>query len=386
MALGLVYFYHYKVGDTILYHEDGALLADIARSDFGNYLKILVSSPATFENWPPLQMQEPRAIILVKAVSLIHLLSFSNYWVTGLYFSFFSFLGAWFLVQQLSSNFKGYTAAAIVAFLFLPSVVFWSSGLIKESIAMASLFFLTAIFLKVWFSERVAAFHWLIVPVAVWLLWNLKYYFAAIFFVVIATSILFKFIYPRLSNSSNLGREFIIWMGLLVIPSMLISLMHPNFYPHRFFSVVVENNKAFTAISDQGDYVKFNDIQPHLASMLANAPWAWVTGLLRPFVWEAGNGLQFVASLENLLLLGLIFIALSDFRSFALSPYRMLVLSLFVYVSLLSIFIALSTPNFGTLSRYRASYIPFFFFILCCSRPVLTILQRSFNRFLPIKR
>jgi len=42
----------------------------------------------------------------------------------------------------------------------------------------------------------------------------------------------------------------------------------------------------------------------------------------------------------------------------------------------LAVFLALSTPNFGTLSRYRVGFIPFFVFLTACGNVLLERLQR----------
>lgn len=386
ILLGVIYLFYYQVGDTILYHEDASLLADIGRADFARYFKILVGSPTSVESWPQFKMQEPRAIILVKLASIIHLLTLNSYWVTGAYFSCLSFFGAWYFLTRLHDHLANTTPAAALSFLFLPSVALWSSGLIKESPAMASLFFLSGVVIRIWFSSKIRFWEWMLAIIAVWLLWNLKYYYAAVFFLTTTTTLLFRLISHRFFHKAPFTSEATIWLTILIIPLAFISFLHPNFYPHRFFTVIAENYNAYWKISDHEDVIHFFNIGPHLLSMVLNAPWACVSGLFRPFVWEAGNVLQWAAALENLLLLALTCVGLSRLPSIAHSQHRILIFAALVYIILLSVFITLSTPNFGTLSRYRTSYIPFFFYLLCCIRPVLTILQRYYHLFLRIER
>jgi hypothetical protein len=58
----------------------------------------------------------------------------------------------------------------------------------------------------------------------------------------------------------------------------------------------------------------------------------------------------------------------------------MLVFSVIVYVSLLCIFLSLSTPNFGTLSRYRVGFISFFFLLVAGRHPLLNKLESWVQR------
>jgi hypothetical protein len=124
---------------------------------------------------------EPRALFFSKIVSVFSLLTVDNYWVIASYFSLFSFLAAWVLVKTIVQYLARYTVPSMVAFLFFPSVVFWTSGLIKESIAVGGLYFLTVFFLRVWFDGRTRPVDVFIVAILLWLCWSLKYYVIAIF-------------------------------------------------------------------------------------------------------------------------------------------------------------------------------------------------------------
>lgn len=384
IALGLVYWLYYGVGDTLAYAQDGATLAAVAKYDPGAYLKFLwTSQPA--QPWPVLQTHEPRALFMVKLVSLFSLVCFDNYWTIALYFSFLAFLGAWFLLRQIALRLPALVPAASIAFLFVPSAVFWSSGVIKESLALAALFFLSGIFLKLWFSEKVTVYQWLVLLLAAWILWSLKYYFAAIFFAVAVGGLLYK-VAARALRPARFGTQLLVWLVVFIIPLGIVMASRPNFHPNRIFTVIVENYHAYSKISSSEDLIRFSTLSPDAVSMAANAPWALFSGLFRPFLWEAHNVLQMAAAVENLFLFVLFCIALSSAWAERRSPHRMLVFSAGMYILLLCVFITLSTPNFGTLSRYRCGYIPYFVFLLLCSPPVLRILQSSFNRLVLFKR
>jgi hypothetical protein len=154
IVLGLVYTYYYTAGDTFQYFNDGSLLAQLARDDLQAYIRFLVSdniAPADIH----LSLSAPRAVYFSKIVSIVSLVAGNNYWMVALYFSFFSFLGCWMLVRHLHRYFPGSTVPAVLAFLFIPSVVFWTSGIIKESLAFASLLILVSLFLKIWMRDRI---------------------------------------------------------------------------------------------------------------------------------------------------------------------------------------------------------------------------------------
>jgi len=377
VCLGLVYTYYYTVADTFVYFEDAGKIASLAHQDFKGYVNFLIlnSNADALE----LSFQEPRALFLAKVTSFFCLITASNYWVTGFYYSFLSFLGAWFLVRTLLKHIPGIRSAALTAFLFLPSAVFWSSGVLKESLALASLYFLAAIVVRVWFDEKLSVSHYVLVAITLLVFWNLKYYYAAVFLPVVFTTILYKFfVRNRLSSSPALS--IFAWLGIFVLPLILVSFLHPNFYPDRLLPVIMENNAAYNALSDPEDVVHFYRLDGGPLSFLMNFPWALFSGLFRPLIWDTSALIQLLPAIENTIILFLFVAACFRYKRYFSSPYQTLLLASTVYVVLLAVLITFSAPNFGTLSRYRAGYNSVFVFIILCNNPLLKYIERSMRR------
>jgi hypothetical protein len=108
--------------------------------------------------------------------------------------------------------------------------------------------------------------------------------------------------------------------------------------------------------------------------------------LFRPFLWESGNLFQFCVALENVILLVLFMVSLRQLPHLMKSPDRLLIVSLIVYSVFLCVFITLSTPNFGTLARYRVGYIPFFALLVMIDNPVIAWFEKFLKRFVPLKQ
>lgn len=377
ICLGLVYTYYYPVSDTFIYFSDALQLVSLARQDFGAYVEFLAftSEPASLQ----LALPEPRALLLTKITSIFSLLTGNNYWTISLYFSFISFLSSWFFVRTLCHFLPGAATAAVVAILFLPSATFWTSGLLKESLAIAALFYPCALILKVWFSDRMRWHHFVLGLLSLWILWNLKYFYVGIFLPVAITTLLYRStIHKRYAMSA--GAELAIWLLILIIPLVLISFMHPNFHFDRVADVLVKNNAAYVRQSDPGDFVRFHNLTPDVPGILINAPWALFSGLFRPLLWEAVSLPQIVAGVENIFLLLFFAVSLLTAGSYRSEPHRLLILAIIVYIILLSVFITISAPNFGTLSRYRVGYISFFAFLILNKNPLTQYVERSITR------
>lgn len=380
IAVGLIYNFYYKVGDTLIFFEDGKVLSELARTDFFDFLRLLFSSHEIFSDYVHIEFKEPRAVFFVKIVSVFSLLSYDSYWVISLYFSFFSFLASWYLVLKINQYFPEAALPAVIAFLFFPTAAFWSAGLLKETLAMASIFFLSQVFIALWFSEKVPLRHWLLIILCAWLTWQLKYYFAAVFFSVAATTLVYKLVTYKLLKLKHFVWEIFLWLLIFIVPILIVMLARPNFHPQRLLHVIVENYNAFNALSAPEDLIRYERLEPNFWRVLANVPWALFSGLFRPLIWESHNLVQFLAGVENLALLLAFAASVVSVRSIVAPQYRMLIFCVVMYIILLCIFLTLSTPNFGTLSRYRVSFLPYFVFILLCSPYNIKILRRSFNR------
>ncbi|HEX6227524.1 MAG TPA: hypothetical protein VFZ52_24070 [Chryseolinea sp.] len=375
ILLGLLYTFYYSIGDTFLYFQDGVRLAALARTDIASYFSFLWAGDDSFPIWSTLAYQQPRAMFLSKVTSLFCLLTADNYWVTSMYFSGIAFVSAWIFVKKIDGRFTQERSAAILGFLFFPSVIFWSAGIIKESLAMASLFFLSFIFLKTWWRQKINGMEWLLIVLALWLVWNLKYYYLAIFLPVVFTALALRYVLSKFIIK-NLAIKILLWCLLFTLPLLIISILHPNFYVERFTDVVVSSYYQFEGISNSEDMIHYKDLKPTPVSMMTNSPWALFSGLFRPFITEARALLQWLIAIENLILLMLATAAVTQTKKLVASPYRLLLFSIIMYSILLCVFLALSTPNFGTLSRYRVGFLPYFVFVISIENPFINKLMR----------
>lgn len=378
LLLGLLYTYYYNGGDTLIYFDDAARFAAAARADFTAYLNVLFSNQG-LPGDVVYGMDEPRALFLVKIASVFHLVTDGSYWLMACYFSLISFLGAWFLVKRITENQPSLHWPAILAFLFLPSVVFWTSGVIKESLVMGALFFVAGVFVRYWFTRSFSIVEGIVSLLSLWVIWKLKYYFAAVLLPVLFATIVFRMINEWFLYRYKTPVKIMVWLLVLVVPTMVMTQLHPNFSPGRFYEVIMENNEAFTQLSDPDDMIHFGKMETGAVSILVNVPLALVSGLFRPGVWEASTILQWAVALENLVISILTLVALWHWKTVKGSKNQLLLLAVFTYVFVLCVFITISTPNFGTLTRYRVGYLPFYVFLVLCNKYVMDVVQRNFT-------
>ena len=183
-----------------------------------------------------------------------------NYWMISLYFSAIAFAGSWYLVKKINDSFEGVQPATILGFLFFPSVVFWSAGIIKESVAMAALFFPLHYFFENMAKRKTTLDRMVFTLTSLWIEWNLKYYYLAIFLPIAFTTFTFQYLLTKFTLK-NLALKVMLWCLIFIIPLLLMSLLHPNFYYERFIEVVVSSYYEFQAISNPEDLIHYDALK-----------------------------------------------------------------------------------------------------------------------------
>jgi hypothetical protein len=239
---------------------------------------------------------------------------------------------------------------------------------------MAGLFIVAAVFLKLWIQKNIKVTEILVGALAFWLLWNLKYYFAGILLIALGGLLLVRIILWIKPIQSPL-KITLLFLLVLIVPLFLVTQLHPNFYLSRILEVVVKNYEAFRTISRPENLITYYHLRATPASIIINMPWALISGIFQPFIWNTKSFFQLLAGIESFIVF-ILFIGVFRQRSQLLkSPNFLLVLGVLTFIGLLAIFLALSTPNVGTLVRYRVGFYPFLIFLLLLANPWL--LQRK---------
>ncbi len=112
-----------------------------------------------------------------------------------------------------------------------------------------------------------------------------------------------------------------------------------------------------------GHSFDIGNFEPTPAGYLKVFPKAFVAGAYRPFIWESGNIVMIMSSLENTFLLFLtllIFIRNSPYNILKRLFKEPLLFFSFSYSVFFAFAVGLTTANFGALVRFKIAYLPFF--------------------------
>lgn len=361
--IGGMYLHYYEGGDTWNYFQDGVVLADLLHTDWKQYVVSWFDSSELPDDL--IYHTPPRAVLMGRLVSIGCIFTQNNYWIISSYFSLISFSAIWYLVQTLSRLNSKSSIAAGIAWLVYPSFVFWSSGILKECLAIALISGMVALCLR-WYIEKKHSAGSTISYILVWAggsmgLWALKYYYAAAL-IPITLAILVSIQYHR-KKYWSLG----VMVATLSLSIGLVSLLRPNLALTRFLEVAVSNYESFRRISDPDNLIYYYELAPSIGSILINMPIAWFSAWYRPLWGETHGWIQHLAGIENWMLFGMsimAFLKLKNLRKVR-SDLLLWITGGLLYAVILGSMLAISAPNFGTLLRYKVAYSPFVaYFIL----------------------
>ena len=368
ICLGLIYTFYYDGGDTIMFFEKAKGLLELPS---GEYLKevFLTSIP-----------HEQRSLLpITKITSLVLAITGDSYWLASVYFSLFSFAGAFFFVKELGVKYAGITNIAAIAFLFFPSVVFWSSGILKESVVFGIMMFMLGFFMTYLNSKQINLWHLILSVLGAWLIILIKYYIAAVFLPILLIVFVVSVMRDR-----NLFRGIAPIYQYLSITIITIGVLYWattiqfNIDLTRIYFVIKANQSEILRISDQTNVINYLDESGSVFIVFVNFLIALFSGLFRPIIPEWSSVPQIFSALENILILALFTFGLKR-RGPLENQDKTLLIGLIVFILTLSSMLAYSSPNFGTLARYKVYYMPFFLFLVLIDNPAIKSVNTKFS-------
>jgi hypothetical protein len=374
-GVGALYKYHYGTGDLLAAYEQSRSLAKLLLANPAEFWRFPQTGPYTYLHYlGHFRDLNPRVIFFAKFGAVVNLLAGGNFWVAGAYYSALSFAGLWLAANALARQLGRGTRALALGFLGFPSVIFWSAGLLKESLLWTFLGALLAGFLH--FYRRPPQQSWLSNLLAISGLamgtaglWLLKYYYLAAALPALAGAWVVNWAGQRwrLGPGTQVG----LFAALVVGLGGLATQLHPNLYPSRVLASLLTNHQLMANETDVDNLVFYPHFTPDLAGLLASLPQAWWTGLAAPLPWQwHGNPLKLAAGLENLAVL-LAFLGVKWPKNRPQTGAFPLFLAAVTYIAGLAALLALATPSLGTLLRYKVGYLPLVVSLIALHHPRL---------------
>ena len=372
IALGLVYQFYYGGGDTFVYHTHGSRVVWQAFLDSPTTgFKLLFSDGINMESTYKYASQiyffrDPPSFAVVRLAAIFDLLTFSSYSSTALLFAVLSFVGMWMFFLTFYKQYPHLHKGLALAAFFIPSVFFWGSGILKDSITLGCLGIATYQFYKIFFENKVRLFNILILIVALYGVFAIKKF-------VLQAYLPAALVWVTVGNFKHI-RSLV--LKIMVVPFAIAMVFISAYYTVEkvgeddskyAISKIAETAKVtaydirYWSGRDAGSGYSLGELDGTFFSMIRLSPQAINASLFRPYLWEVKNPLMLLSAIESLLLLGFtLFVLVKKRTLFFVAFSSANVIFAMIFSLSFAFAVGVSTFNFGTLVRYKIPLLPYF--------------------------
>ncbi|MEY4893004.1 MAG: hypothetical protein RIQ34_1616 [Bacteroidota bacterium] len=397
LAIGLIYAYYYKGGDTFNYHYHARVINSALNESVGKWFNLLLAIPEKgvgeyYEYTSQLWWYRSGSPYTVSAITAVLSAPFASlYLPTAFVFAGISFTGLWALFRTFSTLYPQPTRQIAIACLFLPGVALWGSSVFKDTISMLALGWLTYGMLQLLafrnFNLRIIS-----LTIGAFLLAaNVKIYIIlaimppAIFWALAQRMQRIKSVQLRAIISLFVFATLIVLFGILFSGSNDLAKGF-NLDEIAKTSATTRGWISYVNTVEQGSGYDLGAFEPTLTGMLSKFPQAVNVTLFRPYLWEARKIIIFLNALESFALLYLtlkVIFRIGFKRIFATIGQNPTIQFTFFYSLVFAFAVGISSYNFGALSRYKIPGIPFYLLSLILiyyqHKPLKEPLWRAFR-------
>lgn len=372
LFIGLVYQFYYGYGDTFFFFHHTKLINSSITESPVTWFKLLTRAELTPEMYKyvaPMQFywNDPSSYTVSAIGAFLGLFTFTTYLPTSLLYACLSFSGIWVMFKTFARIYPSYIKELAIAFLFIPSVFVWGSGIFKDTLCMFGLGWLTYATFRIFVDKDRSIKNLFLLALSFYLIYKIKIYILLSFVPALA-------IWLLITYSSRIKSEVIRYLATLffivisVISFLLLAQVFANELERYSLERIIQTAEqtrgwiAYSTENQEGSGYDLGAFEPTFFGMLAKFPQGVNVTLFRPYLWEARKPLVIFSALEAF---GFIILTIMAFKKGIFKSFKKIFSdpNLFFFFTFSIVFafaVGITTYNFGSLSRYKIPCIPFF--------------------------
>lgn len=287
--------------------------------------------------------------MFIKILSVFNILSFGNYYVNVIFYSFLTLFGAIAIYRVMTDVFPGKKLAILLSTFLVPSFLYWTSGIHKEGLIFTGI---SLVVYVIYFSVKERRL-------------GLKRFFglvAGMLLILALRNFIIILILPAIMAWLLANR----WpkYGLTIFSSLYL-LFGILFFTIRYINprldfpkAVVNKQQEFKNLMVGGSTIPMKDLEPTAVSFLKNTPQAINLSTIRPYPSDVRHILSLAAAIEIdiLLFLFVLFLFWRTNGNRNTSKNFMYFCVFFSMTMLMAI--GFSVNNLGAIVRYRSVIMP----------------------------
>lgn len=376
LALFYIYTSHYPnrmEADIFKYFDDSEIVYASVYDSPVNFIKLMteydIDNKYFFENylqhmnnWDRMYdtnvYNDSRTIIKFNAI--FRFFSYGQFHVHSLFFCFLSLIGTVALYRVVKKLFTNGRTTLVMLMFLLPSVLLWSSGVLKESILI---FALGLLFLAL---DKLLHFKERRVPIVTILLTLILMVYIKFYVLVAFIPAIICYVVAHYSKWD----KWKTYIPILLIFGV-IALFSKYIPPYMDFVKILEGKQddfvRLAEFQDAGSKFELTDIDQSLFGIVKVIPEGVANCFIRPLPWRANSILSIPAVLENLFVLTLLILGIIQVIKKKIKvpeEHKNFLWFSVVFIFLLYAIIGVTTPVAGALVRYKVPALPFLMVVL----------------------
>jgi hypothetical protein len=370
-----IYVFYYGQGDTTSYYECSMSFCKLFYHDMDSFFKVYfgpgtqeMKSFFTAETGEPMMYMfgEGATRFVIKILVPFMLATGNSYFLTTILVAVVTYGALWKLYLVFTSYFPAYHKNLALGILFMPSVIFWGSGILKDSFTLAA-----TCYLMVTTNDLImkrGSFFWNLIKLVLfaWIVLSIKAY---VLLILLPSSLVWIF-YSRIKRIRNRLVRY------MVVPFIYFTIIAGSYFAfiglgesfgkfsiEKALQTAVVTQKDLKQDYYEGNSFDIGEFEPTPAGAMSKFPAATLAGLYRPTLLESKNIVMLISGLENLFIFGLTMIVLFSFRWRVMARLisgNPIILYSFMFSILFAFMIGITTSNFGALVRFKIPLIPLY--------------------------
>lgn len=368
VSVGMVYFFYYRGGgDTGEYWNNALVMNTAFTVDPSIFWKLLINPPD--DTIPEIQeyvwwsffRTDIASYTVGKITGVVNLFTFNVYSACALIFAALSFTGIWAMYTVFYDIYPRMYKQFAIAILFVPSVFFWGSGILKDCVTMGCVGWLTYCSYQIFFKGKFIFLGTIILLVTGYLTFIIKSYIILGFVPALA---LWIFLYYKSSIKSGFLRAVlnpIVYGTVLAGGVVAIQKLGNEFIARASNFQVYHGILEETGVVGSG--YNLGELDGSFWGTLSKVPAAINVTLFRPYLWEVTSPMVVLSALESTIVL--FFTIRIFYKTGLLLTLKSLVNNptaffCIFFAMFFGFCVGFTAYNFGALVRYKIPCVPFY--------------------------
>ena len=373
------YYTNRETADIFKYFDDSKVMFDALKTNPLDYFKMLLGLDVDCcqEKYYSRMLHWTRPYgsdlfsdthIIIRFNAFVRLFSMGYFQVHNVFINFISLIGLTFVFKTFKPFLQQKEKSLFYVVFLIPSVLFWGSGLLKESIILLAVGMFFYAFFRVLKEFRLCYLFMMIASFVLLL-------FTKFYLLVTMAAPVLGFIVFHLGKIKKPVVAYLVSATFLLVLVGILALIDSRL--DIVFQIANKQQTFSRFIAEMPANSSF--FIPELSdgySILINIPNALLNTFVRPYYWECNSLFVVLSAIENTLVLLFVFIAIR-YRQKEVTFNQSIIYFNLIFVFCLFALIGLTTPVFGAIMRYKIPGL----LILLITLLMLTDIQKIKNKF-----